>query len=262
MEGNGVSSLAMTSLLAIDVGNSDTKLGLFEGEELVEDWRISTGWGRTKDEHLHLLSGLLGDRRPDAAAIASVVPPAIGALRVAVDELVEGEVLGLEAGVRTGMAVVVDNPRDVGADRIANAVAARSMYGTPVVVVDMGTVTTFDVIDADGRYIGGAIAPGVRAAIEASVDSTATLRRVELEAPENIIGKSTEEAMQAGHLWGFVGLVSGLLDGISAELGTDCPVVATGGLSGLIAPGVSRITARDRFLTLRGIREVWEKNQG
>lgn len=251
----------MTSLLAIDVGNSDTKLGLFEDDELVADWRVSTGWSRTKDEHLLMLSGLLGGRRPDAAAIASVVPPAIGALRVAVEELVEGEVLGLEAGVRTGMAVVVDHPREVGADRIANAVAAREAFGAPVVVVDLGTVTTIDVVDAEGRYVGGLIAPGLRASLEGSVQATANLRRVELEPPERIVGRSTTEAMQSGHLWGFVGLVQGLLDRVAIETEVDAPVVATGGLSGLIAPAVARITARDRFLTLRGIRLIWERSQ-
>ena len=251
----------MPTLLAIDVGNSDTKLGLFDGEDLVADWRISTEWGRTKDEHLLTLSGLLGGTRPDAAAIASVVPPAIGALRVAVEEVVEGEVLGIEAGVKTGMAVVVDNPREVGADRIANAVAARDAFGAPVIVVDLGTVTTIGVVDGEGRYVGGAIGPGVGASLEGSVRATANLRRVELEPPERIIGRSTTEAMQAGHLWGFVGLVDGLLDRVTAELGAEPPVVATGGWSGLIAPGVHRITARDRFLTLRGIRLIWERSR-
>lgn len=251
----------MPTLLAIDVGNSDTKLGLFDGDELVADWRISTEWGRTKDEHLLTLSGILGTTRPGAAAIASVVPPAVGALRVAVEEVVDGEVLGIEAGVRTGMAVVVDNPREVGPDRIANAVAARDAFGTPVVIVDLGTVTTIDVVDADGRYVGGAIGPGVGASLEGSVRATANLRRVELEPPEHIIGRSTTEAMQAGHLWGFVGLVDGLLDRMTAELGADPPVVATGGWSGLIAPAIGRITSRDRFLTLRGIRLIWERSR-
>ncbi len=249
------------TLLAIDVGNSDTKLGLFDGDDLIADWRISTGWGRTKDEHLLTLAGLLADIRPDAAAIASVVPPAIAALRVAVDEVVDGDVLSLEAGVRTGLAIGVDNPREVGADRIANAVAARAAFGDPVIVVDLGTVTTIDVIDADGRYVGGVIAPGLRAALEGSVAATATLRRVELEPPDHVIGRSTAEAVKSGHVWGFVGLVEGLLDRIIAELGQDAPVVATGGYSGLISPGVARITSRDRFLTLRGIRLVWEKNR-
>ena len=235
----------MASLLAIDVGNSDTKLGLFEDDELVADWRVSTGWSRTKDEHLLMLSGLLGGRRPDAAAIASVVPPAIGALRVAVEEAVAGEVLGLEAGVRTGMAVVVDHPREVGADRIANAVAAREAFGAPVVVV----------------YVGGLIAPGLRASLEGSVQATANLRRVELEPPERIVGRSTTEAMQSGHLWGFVGLVQGLLDRVAIETEVDAPVVATGGLSGLIAPPVARNAPRDPNLTLRGIRHIWERSQ-
>lgn len=250
-------------LLAIDVGNTHTGLGLFADAELVRHWRISTLRERTTDEYRLLLGGFFASEglHPRGAAIASVVPPATTALRPAVESVVSGPVLEVGPGIKTGMPILIDNPREVGADRVVNSIAAQETYGAPVVVVDFGTATTFDVIGAEGEYLGGVIAPGVEVSMDALVAATAALRRVELQPPASVVGKSTVEAIQSGLLYGYAALVDGIVDRILGELGRESvATVATGGLASTIVPLTRTVSAVDDFLTLTGLRLVYERN--
>jgi type III pantothenate kinase len=250
-------------ILVADVGNTTMVVGLVEGDSVVHRWRITTT-ERTADEYVLLFEGLLGARRARlrGASLASVVPSATEALRPALARLVAGPVTVVGPGTRTGLAVNVDNPREVGADRIANAVGAIDRYGAPVVAVDFGTATTVDLIGADAAYQGGAIAPGIRVAGEALIESTSGLRRVELAVPRRVVGKSTVEAIQSGLVNGFAGLVDGLVDRFFDEhdLGADVPVVATGGLCTMIAPLCRRVTKVDPDLTLWGLVLIHRRN--
>jgi type III pantothenate kinase len=249
-------------LLAVDVGNTQTVVGLMDGGEIVEHWRLATVRHRTGDEIAGLLVGFLSLRgqRPrevvDEVAIASVVPR----LTVQWTEMCERH-LGLVPfvvgpGTRTGMRIAMKNPTEVGADRIVNAVAGRERYGAPVVVVDFGTSTNFDVVNADGDYVGGAIAPGIEVSMEALTARAAKLIKVDMAEPEHAIGKDTTEAMQSGAVYGFAGQVDGIVQAIWAELGTKARVVATGGLAELIAPHAQAISEVDPFLTLRGLELI------
>ncbi|HEY7703754.1 MAG TPA: type III pantothenate kinase [Acidimicrobiia bacterium] len=250
-------------LLLVDMGNTHTVVGLWEGASMVKRWRVASEAHRTADEFRILLRSLLEeiDHQPEGAAISSVVPQATQALRNAVASLVAGPVVVVGPGVKTGLAINIDNPREVGADRVVNAIGAVMVHGSPVVVLDFGTATTVDLVGADGSYRGGAIAPGIEVAAESLVASTAALRRVELVVPPSPVGKSTVEAMQSGLLYGFAGLVDGLVERVLAELGTEAPVVATGGLADLIIPLCKRGTTVDQDLTLRGLAEVFRRNQ-
>ncbi len=248
-------------LLAVDVGNSQMAIGLFDGPRLVDRWRVATVSGRTPDEYGLLLGGLLGDHRVTAAAVASVVPAVTRSLRIALADLVEDDVLVVGAGIKTGMPMNLDNPREVGADRVANAVAAKDRIGSPAIVVDFGTATTIDVVDATGAFRGGAISAGIAISLEALVESTSALHRVDLAVPEHAIGRNTTEAIQSGMLFGFAGLVSGLIDRVRAELGTDAAVVATGGFARQVAPLLSMACVVDDNLTLYGLRSLFDRNQ-
>jgi type III pantothenate kinase len=253
-------------LLAIDLGNTETVLGLFDGAELSSHWRIATSAERTSDEHALLVSQLLDldgyrfDGAVTGIAISSTVPRLTATLRAMSRRWSQVPTVVLEPGVRSGMPILYDNPKEVGADRIANAVGAYAIYGGPSIVVDFGTSTNFDVISAAGEYLGGAIAPGVEISMDALFGRAAALRRVELVEPRNVIGKSTVESIQSGVLYGFAGQVDGIVARIRAELGGEATVVATGGLSGVIARLSREVHHTDPWLTLQGLRLVFEQN--
>jgi type III pantothenate kinase len=253
-------------LLTVDVGNTQVALGMFDREELVGHWRISTDPVATFDEARWQLVGILGadgftqsDVR--GVAISSVVPTMTAALRRVAPHLSSGPVVVVEPGVKTGMSVEIDNPREVGADRISNALAARERYGAPVVVVDFGTSTNFDVVGMGGAYIGGAIAAGLEISTNALVSGTAALRMVEFSAPRSVIGRGTVEAIQSGSLYGHAGLVDGIMERIAGEFDGPVTRVATGGLASTIVPHCSSVDTIDPYLTLEGLRIIFERNQ-
>lgn len=254
-------------LLGIDVGNSNVVLGVFEGDTLRASWRIHTRTAATADEYGVLIAGMFAGAGLDPAiidgvALASVVPP----LTPAFAELAWGTFrcrpLVIDAGVKTGVKVRYDSPRDVGADRVCNAAAACRYYGAPACIIDFGTGTTFDAIDADGQYLGGAIAPGIEIAADALAARAAKLRRIELVAPPHAIGANTAHAVQSGLIYGYVGLVEGMVARFRAELGGDPYVLATGGLADTIAPLTRAIDGVDPWITLKGLRLIWQANAG
>ncbi len=253
-------------LLAIDVGNTQIALGMFDGDELIGHWRVSTVAEATLDEIRWEMTGILGadgfnQDHIDGVSISSVVPAVTSKLRTIAPYVSAGDVVVVEPGTRTGMAIEIDNPREVGADRIVNSVAARHKYGSPVVVVDFGTSTNFDVVGVDGAYLGGAIAPGLEIATNALVSGTAALRRVEFSPPRSVIGKGTVEAIQSGALYGHAGMVDGIMERIAAEFDTDVTRVATGGLASTIVPHCTSVDTVDAYLTLEGLRIIFELNQ-
>ena len=285
-------------LLAIDVGNTETAIGVFEdaaglspapaagarrsGEELsglVQHWRVATEARRTPDEHFLQLASMLslsaiglpsreqdqaapeGTRLIEGVALSSSVPAVTGALRDMAQRWLKAPLVIVEPGIRTGMPILYDPPKDVGADRIVNAVAAIELYGAPAIVVDLGTATTFDAISPAGEYLGGAIVPGVEISMNALFTHAAALRRVELVQPRAAIGRSTVESMQSGAIFGYAGLVDGLCTRFLAELGP-ATVIATGGLSGLIAPHASCVEHLEPWLTLHGLRLLYQRNVG
>jgi len=252
-------------LIAIDVGNTQTVMGLYDGTELVDSWRLSTVRDRTADEYRLFFAGLLrqdGYRLDEVhgVALSSVVPSAKAAMIQVAEDMIEGPLVVVGPGVKTGMPIHIDNPHEVGADRVVNAVAALHRYGTPVVAVDFGTSTNLDAVDASGAYVGGAIAPGLEVSLNALISATAALRRVDLTPPRAAIGKSTVEAIQSGLLYGHAGLVDGLVDRLVAELGGKVAVVATGGLAPTIVPHCRSVEIVDANLTLDGLRMIYEMN--
>ncbi len=252
-------------LIAIDVGNTQTVMGLFDETVLVDQWRLSTVRERTADEYGLFLAGLLrqdGYRLEEVygVALSSVVPTAKEAMTAVANELVDGPVVVVGPGVRTGMAISIDNPREVGADRVVNSVAAVHKYGTPIITVDFGTSTNFDVVDLSGAYIGGSIAPGLEVSEDALIAATAALRRVETKVPRSPIGRNTVEAMQSGLLYGHAGLVDGIVDRIRAEMEDEPSIVATGGLASTIVPHCRTVDVVDTWLTLDGLRIIYEMN--
>ena|SRR5499427_6606678 len=253
-------------LLTIDVGNTNTVLGVFRGEELIANWRLTTAREQTVDEYGVLtrnLFALAGMDRNDITGviISSVVPPVNWTLGEMSRVYLGRKALFVEMGVKTGMAVLVDNPAEVGADRIVNGVAAFHLYGGPCIVVDFGTAITFDAISAKGEYLGGVIAPGLGIAAEALFARAAKLPRVEIKDPGKVIGTNTVTHMQAGLYYGAVDMVDGMLARMKKELGENAKVVATGGQARLVGKGSKYIEHTDEFLTLTGLRLIWEKNQ-
>ncbi|HKV88625.1 MAG TPA: type III pantothenate kinase [Candidatus Dormibacteraeota bacterium] len=252
-------------LLAVDVGNTNVTLALFEGERLVADWRVTSHRERTADEvglelrQLFELRGLdLGV--VDGVVVSSVVPTVNPALVEASRRYLKCEPIMVGPGVKTSVRIRYENPKDVGADRIANALAAFTKYGGPIVVIDFGTAVTYDAISAEGDYLGGAIAPGVEISLDALVSHTAMLRRVEPLAPDSVIGRNTVAAIQSGLVWGFVAQVEGMVQRMVAELGGKARVIATGGQAALVADLTHVIETTDPLLTLEGLRLIYAQN--
>jgi len=256
-------------LLAIDVGNTNIVLGVFDGTTLVQSWRLQTLRERTADELGLLVGGLFAYHRLDKSNVhgvvmGSVVPPLTGTTRAMVEQYFGVTALNIEPGVNTGMPIVYDNPSEVGADRIVNGIAAFEQFSRsarPLVIVDFGTATTFDAISAKGEYLGGAICPGVQISADALFQRAARLPRIDVRKPARIVGQTTVGAMESGLFWGYVGMVEGLVRRMSDELGGQAVCVATGGLADMIAPETPLIHHVDPDLTLRGLRIVWERNQ-
>ncbi len=252
-------------LLAIDVGNSNIVVGVFDGERLVADFRLRTDAHATGDELGLTVTGLLRSRgvepeRIDGVVSSSVVPTLSRSIEDLAQTFFGLHPMVVGPGVRTGMRILYDDPRQVGADRIVNAIAAYRRYGGPAVLVDFGTATTFDAISASGEYLGGAIAPGMLISLEALVARAAKLSRVDLVAPPSVIGRTTTTSMQAGMVFGYVGLIEGLVGRMRRELGEGTRVIGTGGIAELIASQTDCIEVVDQRLTLDGLRLIHELN--
>jgi type III pantothenate kinase len=247
-------------LLAIDVGNTQTVFGLFDGERLAEHWRIATEAHRTGDELGVLLRGFLAVDGLDGVCLSATVPSLVRSY----EELAERsglDLLVVGPGARTGIPIRYDDPRELGPDRIVNAIAARERFGAPSIVVDFGTSTNFDVVSPAGEYVGGVLAPGVEVSMDALFSRAARLLKVDYVEPPTVIGRNTVAALQSGLVYGFAGQVDAIVERIRGELGAGAPAVATGGLAGLIAPHARTIERVDPWLTLEGLRLVWGLNR-
>lgn len=252
-------------LLAADVGNTEIVLGVFRGPELVHTWRVSTQAERTADELALLLSGFLSQEgmsfvsQITGLVVASVVPDVTAAMREMASRYFPAQPVIVGPGTKTGVPVLTDNPREVGADRVVNALAAFSRFGGPAIVVDFGTATNFDVISERGEFVGGVIAPGIQASAASLFSRTARLTRVELIAPSSVIGKSTVECLQSGLIYGTAGEVDAIVERIKGEIGR-ATVVSTGGLAPVVIPHCRTIDHHEPWLTLEGLRLVFERN--
>jgi len=249
------------ALLAIDVGNTQTVFGLFEGEELRENWRVATERNRSGDELGALFGSFVDLDAVDGIALASTVPQLHRAYEDFAKDYAKAELLDLGPGVKTGVPIRYDDPREVGPDRIANAVAAVERYGAPAIVVDFGTSTNFDVVSPAGEYVGGVLAPGIEVSMEALFSRAARLFKVDFVEPETVIAKNTASSLQSGLVYGFAGQVDGIVERIREELRAEAQTIATGGLADLIVPHARTLETIDPFLTLEGVRIVWERNR-
>src|ERR671915_1066510 len=247
-------------LLAVDVGNTQTVFGLFRDGELGDTRRVATEADRTGDELGVLLSGLLDLDEVEGICLSSTVPSLVAAYQDFAERWVSAAILVAGPGVKTGIPIRYDDPREVGPDRIANAIAARERHGGPCIVVDFGTSTNFDVVSPEGEYVGGVLAPGIEISMEALFARAARLVKVDYAAPATVIGKTTVGGLQSGLVYGFAGQVDGIVGRIREELGAEAQAVATGGLADLVAPHSTTIERVDPFLTLDGLRLVWELN--
>ena len=253
-------------LLAVDVGNSETTIGVFDRDKLGRTWRLATRTQRTADEYALSFSGLLAledlsfDRNVTGVAIASVVPSVTQSLQDMVARYFHFDPLVVEPGIKTGVPVLIDNPKEVGADRIVNSVAAQALYGGPAVIIDLGTATTFDILSEAGEYVGGAIAPGIEMWSESLVRATAQLKRVPLVWPKRLVGKSTTEALQSGIVIGYASFLEGMVARFRAELGPEAKTVLSGGLAATFAPNLSDIDVVEPWLTLKGLQILFERN--
>jgi type III pantothenate kinase len=253
-------------LLTIDVGNTQTVLGLFEGERIVEHWRLATDPRRSADELGLLVTGLLGSSdasggEVDGIACCSTVPSALREVRSMCERWFDAvPLVVVEPGIRTGVPVLYDNPREVGADRIVNTLAAFTLHGGPAIVVDFGTSTNFDVVSAKGEFLGGVLAPGIEISVDALASRAAQLMKVQLVRPRQVIGKNTVESLQSGIIYGFASQVDGITERIIAELGTPATVIATGGLATVVLEECQLIDVHEPWLTLIGLRLMFERN--
>jgi type III pantothenate kinase len=248
-------------LLAVDVGNTQTVFGLFDGDELVEHWRIATERSRSGDELGAMFQAFLDLDRVDGICVSTTVPQLARSYADFAGRYTKAVLLEVGPGVKTGMPMRYDDPREVGPDRIANAVAADARYGAPCIVVDFGTSTNFDVVSSAGEYVGGVLAPGIEISMDALFQRAARLFKVDFVEPPTVIAKNTAASLQSGLVYGFAGQVDGIVQRIRGELGVDAQTVATGGLAELIAPHARTLERVDPFLTLEGLRLVWERNR-
>jgi type III pantothenate kinase len=253
-----------SSLLVVDLGNTNLVLGVYRGEELINSWRLATARERTADEYGILARQLVGDtiqNNLEGAIVASVVPPLNTAMTFMIRKYFGIEPLFVEPGVKTGIAIHVDNPAEVGADRIVNCAAAHEAYGGPTVIVDFGTATTFDVVTANAEFVGGVIAPGLNISAEALFARAARLPRVDVRRPDRVIGTNTVVNMQSGIYFGYLGLVDGILARIRSEVPSIKSIVATGGLATLFADDSEHIDVVDPELTLKGLKLIYDRNR-
>ena len=248
-------------LLAVDVGNTQTVFGLFEDAELAEHWRIATERSRSGDELGAMFRAFLDLDRVDGICVSTTVPQLARSYADFASRYTRAELLEVGPGVKTGMPMRYDDPREVGPDRIANAVAAAAGYGPPCIVVDFGTSTNFDVVSPEGEYVGGVLAPGIEISMDALFQRAARLFKVDYAEPPTVIAKNTAASLQSGLVYGFAGQVDGIVERIRGELGVEAQTVATGGLAELIAPHARTLERVDPFLTLEGLRLVWERNR-
>ncbi len=252
-------------ILAIDVGNTNTVIGIFEGDLLLKSWRFATRLDKTPDEYGILIWGFLSHFHPDAViddiAISCVVPPVVGTLEEMSMLYFQKEAFFVRPGTKTGMPILYDNPQEVGADRIVNAVGVIEFYRVPAIVADFGTATTFDVISGKGEYLGGLIAPGLLASADGLYSRAARLPKVHIRKPDKVIGTNTVGSLQSGLYLGYVHLVRGIIREITSELGHDCFVAATGGLAGRFADDIDEIEVVDPDLTLKGLNSIFLKNR-
>ena len=254
----------MSNLLVVDVGNTNIVLGIFGGKDLLHSWRLATARDRTADEYGILTKQLVHgfNDELEGAVVCSVVPPLNGAIATMIQQYFGVDALFVEPGVKTGIAIHVDNPQEVGADRIVNCVAAFERFGGPTIIVDFGTATTFDVVTAEAEYIGGAIAPGLNISAEALFARAARLTRVDIRKPESVIGTNTIVNMQSGIYFGYLGLVDGILARMKREVPDLKKVVATGGLATLFEDDSEHIDEIDPDLTLKGLKIIYDRNRG